>query len=147
MNRKYFSVLLVVQFLMVSGAFATQPDRTKTPGVLCTEDDPDFSEYRYPEHIPYCERNVDQSKKQKVADEYGIPKSDWSKYEFDHLIPLGIGGSSDIRNIWPQPKVEALEKDKVEQQVFNGMQSGKMTQAEAVKMIWDWIDEHYKDER
>lgn len=24
-------------------------------------------------------------------------------YEFDHLVPLEIGGSSDMRNMWPEP--------------------------------------------
>ncbi len=26
-----------------------------------------------------------------------------SGYEFDHLVPLELGGSSDTRNLWPQP--------------------------------------------
>jgi hypothetical protein len=24
-------------------------------------------------------------------------------YELDHLIPLELGGSNDLRNLWPQP--------------------------------------------
>jgi hypothetical protein len=34
---------------------------------------------------------------------YGIPRSDISKYELDHLIPLNSGGASDVRNLWPEP--------------------------------------------
>jgi hypothetical protein len=26
-----------------------------------------------------------------------------SAYEFDHLVPLSLGGSSDTRNLWPEP--------------------------------------------
>jgi hypothetical protein len=26
-----------------------------------------------------------------------------SGYEFDHLVPLGLGGASDTRNLWPEP--------------------------------------------
>ncbi len=25
-----------------------------------------------------------------------------SDYELDHLVPLGLGGASDARNLWPQ---------------------------------------------
>ena len=119
-----------------------QPDRAKTPGLLCTASDPDFSEYRYQEKIPYCGRNVAPDEKQKIADAYGVPKSEWYKYEFDHLIPLAAGGSNDIRNIWPQPKAEALVKDKVELATYEGLRDGTLTQSQAVKMIWDWIDQH-----
>jgi hypothetical protein len=35
-------------------------------------------------------------------------------YTLDHLIPLGIGGADRPENIWPQPKVQALLKDKLE---------------------------------
>ena len=26
-----------------------------------------------------------------------------SGYEYDHLVPLGLGGSSDVRNLWAEP--------------------------------------------
>ncbi|MHB8438198.1 MAG: hypothetical protein ACYDD4_03440 [Acidimicrobiales bacterium] len=26
-------------------------------------------------------------------------------YEYDHLVPLELGGSSDVRNLWPEPNV------------------------------------------
>jgi hypothetical protein len=35
-------------------------------------------------------------------------------YTLDHLVPLGIGGEDTPTNIWPQPKVQALRKDKLE---------------------------------
>jgi hypothetical protein len=34
---------------------------------------------------------------------YGIPVSQISDYELDHLIDLAAGGASDIRNLWPEP--------------------------------------------
>ena len=33
---------------------------------------------------------------------YGVTGSP-SDYEFDHLVPLELGGSSNIENLWPQP--------------------------------------------
>ncbi|WP_138418744.1 hypothetical protein [Sinomonas gamaensis] len=41
--------------------------------------------------------------KLKIMAAYGIPASDASKYELDHLEPLTIGGASDVRNLWPDP--------------------------------------------
>ena len=137
-------IFLALAFLCLTGfdAFATRPDPDATPGKLCTPDNPDFVGYRYAAHVAYCKRNVSQDKKAQVAEYYGIPKSKWKNYEFDHLIPLNSGGSSDIENLWPEPLDEAHEKDKVEQQAFDGLKSGELTQDEAVQLIFDWIDEH-----
>lgn len=117
-----------------------KPDPKLTPGVLCTEKDQNFSVLRYAEKIPYCNRNVSEDEKLKIAKEYGnIPKAKWKLYEFDHLIPLCAGGSDDIGNLWPQPISEAKEKDKVEDFVCAQMKAGKMTQAQAVQKIRDWF--------
>jgi hypothetical protein len=78
------------------------------------------------------------SEKDQVAQRYGIPKSDYYKYEFDHFIPLNAGGSDDPGNLWPQPLAEAHEKDKVELEVYNGLNNGTLTQAQAVAKIRAW---------
>ena len=119
-----------------------QPDWSYTPGRLCTPQDPDFQEYRYAEHIAYCKRNVTQQMKQQVADHYGVPKSEWSSYEFDHLIPLCIGGDSHIDNLWPEPNEQndgANSKDKLENELYQEMKAGTVTQAEAVRQIYAWF--------
>jgi len=48
-------------------------------------------------------RNVPESLREKVFAEYGIehPVS-FGSYELDHLIPLALGGSNDISNLWPK---------------------------------------------
>lgn len=38
-------------------------------------------------------------------------------YELDHLIPLELGGSSDVRNLWPEPGASPNPKDAVENQL------------------------------
>ena len=45
--------------------------------------------------------------KAKIMAAYGIPASEASKYELDHLIPLDAGGASDVRNLWPEPNTFA----------------------------------------
>jgi hypothetical protein len=117
------------------------PDWSFTPGRLCTSSDPDFKEYRYAEHIAYCNRNVTQQMKQEVAAHYSVPQSAWSGYEFDHLIPLCIGGDSHVDNLWPQPRGAngSDDKDKLETQLYNEMSAGTVKQAEAVRQIYAWF--------
>lgn len=115
------------------------PDSSLTPGKLCSPSDPDFQEYRYDSHMPYCSRSVTESEKSQVAQDYGgIPKSDWSQYEFDHFIPLSIGGTDEKENIWPQPIDEAHEKDKCEDKAYLALKDGKVTQDQAVQAMYDW---------
>lgn len=116
------------------------PDTRYTTGMLCSESDPNFSHtYRYNEKIPYCTRDVNGIEKSEVAKEYNTPRSDWRNYEFDHLIPLSIGGSDDIRNIWPQPLNQAKLKDRVEDEVFLAMKKGQLTQDQAISKLINWF--------
>ncbi len=54
--------------------------------------------------------------------EYGIPHELWSHYTVDHLVPIELGGRPfgflgnrwELRNVWPEPKAEAAQKDAVE---------------------------------
>jgi len=53
---------------------------------------------------------------------YRIPHALWRNYTVDHLVPIELGGAPfgvvrgawDLRNVWPEPKTEAPEKDAVE---------------------------------
>ena len=128
-------------FSSLTALAVTQPDWSRTPGVLCTVHDPDFDGFRYPAKIAHCGRSVSAAEKRRVAQIYGIPQSQWNNYEFDHLIPLNAGGSNDIGNIWPQPILEAKQKDVVEQKVFNGLSAGTMTQAQALQLIRAWFNQ------
>lgn len=86
-------------------------------------------------------RNVDLSVKKQVCAEYGQKGCPSLKdFEIDHLISIEIGGSNDIRNLWPQP-VDARgvigfhTKDKVENALHRMVCSGRITLPEAQKCI------------
>ncbi|KAJ3271979.1 hypothetical protein HDV01_006019 [Terramyces sp. JEL0728] len=142
-----------MKLLLVSSAFAAAVLNqassyniipSYTPGCLCTTSDANYQEARYKEGIAYCKRNVGTAEKTRVANNYGVPKSTWSNYEFDHFIPLAIGGSDDDYNLWPEPLTadNSLAKDKVEAQAYRGMNDGSLTQREAVKLILDWTNQN-----
>lgn len=119
-----------------------QPDWNFTPGRLCTEQDSDYAEHRYPSQVAYCKRHVTREMKVEVAQHYGIPESEWKNYEFDHLIPLAVGGNSHVENLWPQPSSQndgPNSKDKLEYNLYLQLSAGKITQAEAVRQIYAWF--------
>ena len=72
-------------------------------------------------------RDVPQSLKNKVYDEYGITRRLPGQYEVDHLVSLQLGGSNDIANLWPEaasPKRGVHEKDSVENYLQDQICSG-----------------------
>lgn len=117
------------------------PDPRRTPGALCSRQDPNFDEVRYPAKVAHCARNITMAEKELVAGWYGVPKRDFARYEFDHYIPLAAGGSNDPRNLWPQVWPDAHDKDKVEAEVYRGLRDGSMTQRQAVARIRAWRPE------
>lgn len=62
--------------------------------------------------------------------------------EVDHLIPLELGGSNDIRNLWPQPDMPKPgdgEKDQLENTLHDLVCKGAMPLADAQNCIAsDW---------
>jgi hypothetical protein len=47
-------------------------------------------------------RHVSGRTKAAVCAEYGIAAHQPGEYEIDHLISLELGGSNDIKNLWPE---------------------------------------------
>lgn len=90
-------------------------------------------------------RNVTTSEKRQVYEEYGIayPEPPGS-YEVDHFISLELGGSNDIKNLWPEPaepRPGFHEKDEVENYLHEEVCSGKITLGEAQTEIkTDWYN-------
>ena len=47
-------------------------------------------------------RDVSEADKLAVYAKYGVSSHPTGKYEIDHLIPLELGGSNAIANLWPE---------------------------------------------
>ena len=56
-------------------------------------------------------------------------------YEVDHLIPLELGGSNELANLWPESAPGFHDKDQVEDELHRRVCSGRMTLEAAQKEI------------
>lgn len=88
-------------------------------------------------------RKVSKRLKDRVYREYGIYSREPGQYQVDHLVPLKLGGSNDIANLWPspaQPRPGYHEKDDVEDYLQREVCSGRMPLKEAQAAIArDWV--------
>lgn len=90
-------------------------------------------------------RNVPMGEKVKVYVEYGMSKKKPPcPCEVDHLISLELGGSNDIKNLWPQSYTtmpwNAHVKDKLENRLHKLVCTNKMTLSQAQQCISrDWV--------
>jgi len=142
-------ILEVLFSLLISSASAKEfpilPDPALTPGVVdqnATMEKICLSGYTG------TVRNVSSATKKKVFEEYGIdPKAD--KFEVDHLISLELGGSNDIKNLWPQSYTtmpwNAHVKDRLENKLHRMICDGIITMEDAQQQIsTDWIKTYKK---
>lgn len=122
-----------------NGAF---PDHACTPGAvfsaatveqICTEG--------YAQGV----RNVPVVLKKKIYAEYGLSYPQRSgAYEADHFIPLELGGSNDIANLFPEaadPIPGFHEKDLVENYLHHQVCSGLLALPDAERAVSNhWVD-------
>ena len=69
-------------------------------------------------------RNVSAALKQRVYAEYAITQHSRSSYEVDHLVPLELGGSNSIANLFPEaatPMPGFHEKDRLENKTHDAV--------------------------
>lgn len=112
-----------------------KPNPEWAPGDLCTKVNPDFFEYRYKEKIPYCKRVVTSKTKRELYERYGVPTKCRGGYTIDHIIPLALGGSNDLKNLWPEPKAIKFSREGIEDKLYHLMKSGELKQVVAVEII------------
>jgi hypothetical protein len=93
-------------------------------------------------------RNVPESVKNQVYQEYGILTHKAGQYEVDHLISLELGGSNSIKNLWPESYTgpwNAHIKDKLENKLHDDVCAGQVDLKTAQHEIsTDWIAAYQK---
>jgi hypothetical protein len=89
-------------------------------------------------------RDVPAEVSRMVYAEYGIAARSPGQFEVDHDVPLELGGSNDIANLWPEaasPPPGFHEKDQVENYLHDQVCSGRMNLIDAQRAIaTNWID-------
>jgi len=71
---------------------------------------------------------------------YGYTDTRPESYEYDHLIPLELGGApSDLKNLWPELHEQATHKDVAENVLHTQVCAGITTlDAARTKILADW---------
>lgn len=77
-----------------------RPDPELTPGDVFDVTKDDVCTPGYAKKV----RAVPKLLRDRAFEEYGINFERREYYQLDHLIPLSLGGSNSVRNLWPQPK-------------------------------------------
>jgi hypothetical protein len=86
----------------------------------------------------------------RILIEYGLPPGPHPEVEIDHLIPLGVGGADDDRNLWPEPRrsVEPIwnaeRKDRLEWKLRDLVCSDQLDVREAQRAVADDWTEAYR---
>lgn len=125
---------------------ASLPNRALTPGMtrrvelgeICRENDEDL------------DPAVSASRKEAVFREYGISQDRaGNDFQVDYLISPQLGGTDDVRNLWPQSYKEttwnAEAKDALERHLNRLVCERKITLEEAQHAIaHDWIAAYQK---
>jgi hypothetical protein len=115
------------------------PDRRCTPGATFNVAATQVCVPGYSSRV----RDVPASEKRQVYNDYGIRTHTRGQYEVDHLIPLELGGSNSIRNLWPEaanPRPGFHEKDRLENKLHRLVCAGRLSLRKAQSLIAnDWL--------
>jgi hypothetical protein len=120
-----------------AGADLLYPDPALTPGATFNDVTADqVCAAGYSASV----RDVTAADRAQVYEEYGLVDAPGAD-EVDHFVPLELGGSNDITNLWPEPYTApgADEKDRVENYLHGQVCSGVRSLSVAQQMIMaDW---------
>ena len=108
-----------------------------TPGAILTTSKSTICRSGYSDTV----RDVSEKTKDEVFARYGLvrPRYMLGRYEVDHWVPLSLGGSNDITNLYPMAAPEYKRKDVVEVAALRAVCKGELGLSEAQFMIAnDW---------
>lgn len=136
LQLKIILISLLTLNLLEVQAYPLVPNPSMTPGSLCSRQHGDYAGDRYEAKIPYCRRNVEGQLKTQLYIAYGVPLECRGSYTIDHLIPLSIGGDNSPQNLWPEHRLVKATRPYLEQQVFEDLRDGRITQQQAIDRVY-----------
>jgi hypothetical protein len=131
--------LLLVQVVHAQQPTPILPDLKMTPGDAFDVTAQDVCVAGYAKKV----RNVPARMKLEVYAEYAVTMHGPGDYEVDHLIPLELGGSNSIKNLWPESHRtapwNAQVKDRLEGKLHEMVLKGQLdlkTAQQAIAVNW-----------
>jgi hypothetical protein len=139
--RAFAFSLFLAQVVLAQQPTPILPDSNLTPGDTFDVTAEDLCVIGYSKKV----RNVTAEMKRGVYQEYGIISHEPGDYEVDHLIPLELGGSNSIKNLWPESHRtlpwNAQVKDRLEGKLHELVCDGKIDLKTAQQAIAsNWIE-------
>lgn len=140
-SMKRISILLILFFFQSVYAIPelisipVVPIEVLTPGDLCSEDDKDFTEYRYDSNMPYCKRNVSVNFRRRIYREYKVDSQCQHRYTIDHMVPLALGGNNDSKNLWPEHVLVKATRHRLELDLYWAVIRKEISVEEAVEIV------------
>jgi hypothetical protein len=155
MKYLLFSVLLFIEVLFLSNlsyllknketiTISPYPEPFYTPGLVDTYNYDTLNRLYNGQTYSQFNRQVTDRTKDQVCRYYNCT----GKVEIDHFIPLALGGSNDISNLWAEPEHISIEgsdwgfhsKDTLESYLIREMKKKNISPKEAQDCIKnDWI--------
>ncbi|GAC1607126.1 MAG: hypothetical protein NVS3B3_09350 [Aquirhabdus sp.] len=123
-------MILALFFAVVTAPAPGAFDASETPKQLCVRG--------ASSNLRRSKDFVSYQVKDKVYNSYGIPRGSRSGYRIDHMIPLELGGTSNIKNLWPQPYVASKKKDADENYLHDQVCRHGMTLDKARHLMLEW---------
>jgi len=97
---------------------SAEPNTSLTPGAAIS-----LSRSQVCAEAPETTGNIPQALKIQVLRSYGVPAGLSETYEVDYLITPGLGGATDVRNLWPEPYDHTVWNAHVKDQLENRLRS------------------------
>ena len=137
--------LFLTQAVLAEQPTPILPNAKITPGCTFDETAQDVCVPGYAKKV----RSVPAWLKRQAYAEYGITGYKTGDYEVDHLIPLSLGGSNSIRNLWPQSTKtspwNSYVKDALERKLHKLVCGGQLDLKTAQREIAsDWTEAYKK---
>lgn len=132
-------------YVAVDPMLPEAPNDRLTPGMVASTDIREVCAADGKSGSAYARahRQTGYADKLYVAEKYSLPKSRWHEVQFDHRVPLCLGGADDVANLWPQNRTAAKRKDELEVYACREACAGRIGLGEA--QMWfmpptDWRD-------
>jgi hypothetical protein len=120
------------------------PNPKLTPGATIDVTKDDLCDHKYED----LDESVPVTVKDQAFKRYGIRMGGPELYNIDHLIPVRLGGSNAIKNLWPQPlsgEWNYSTKNKLERQMYRLVCRGELDLKDAQREIAsDWVSAYRK---